>query len=90
MSGPHVHGDQVPGMRCPWKVHFGVSQDATTQCDRESHADPDHEGPGPYFDYQRVSWQAGDRREYTGDWPGPCPVTPGCTLHLGHHGRCAP
>lgn len=36
-----------------------------------------------------LSWQAGDRREYTGGWPGPCTRTGGCTLHTGHHGRCA-
>lgn len=40
---------------------------------------------------QHVHWQAGDRREFTGDWPGPCEgKVPGCVLHAGHHGRCAP
>jgi hypothetical protein len=39
----------------------------------------------------RLSWQAGDRREFTGEWPGECTLHPaGCTLPSGHHGRCAP
>lgn len=37
-----------------------------------------------------LTWHPGDRREYTGDYPGPCRRTAGCTLHTGHHGRCAP
>jgi hypothetical protein len=76
--------------QCPWKIHFGVSQDATVQCGREEHADPDHEGQNPFVSWESViSWQAGDRREYTGEWPGACPEQP-CTLHAGHHGRHAP
>ncbi len=78
---------------CPWKIHFGVTLEATTQCDQPAGhlpADPGHEGPGPWTPGQRICWQAGDRREYTGDWPGFCQATPGCSLHDGHHGRCAP
>jgi hypothetical protein len=78
-------------MRCPWVIHWGTSQECTTWCDREEHVergDFDHEGPGLMRD-QRISWQAGDRREYTGEWPGLCPVQP-CVLHAGHHGRHAP
>lgn len=51
-----------------------------------------------------LQWLAGDRREFTGEWPGPCrkldydpgsgarteQMAAGCTLHAGHHGRCAP
>jgi hypothetical protein len=37
-----------------------------------------------------LSWAAGDRREFTGDWPGACIATAGCTLPTRHHGRCAP
>lgn len=38
-----------------------------------------------------LSWNAGDRREYTGEFPGLCTgKIPGCTLPLGHHGNCAP
>jgi len=77
-------------MTCPWKIHYGASQELTSQCGKQEHlpGDQEHEGPGlPQFPYQRITWQAGDRREYTGDWPGPCPE---CTLHLGHHGRHAP
>lgn len=50
-----------------------------------------HEHRAQLSPAQTLTWQAGDRREFTGDWPGPCTgkVT-GCTLHTGHHGRCAP
>ena len=51
--------------------------------------EPEHEGPTGVHPGQKITWQAGDRREYTGDWPGPCPHQP-CILHLGHHGRHAP
>ncbi len=51
--------------------------------------DPHHSGPGIYPG-QRINWQAGDRREHTGGYPGPCMKLAGCTLHTGHHGRCAP
>lgn len=38
-----------------------------------------------------MTWSAGDRREFTGEWPGLCTgKVPNCTLPLGHHGRCAP
>jgi hypothetical protein len=38
-----------------------------------------------------MTWEAGDRREFTGEHPGLCTgKVPGCTLHTGHHGRCAP
>ncbi len=30
-----------------------------------------------------------DRRTFHGEWPGPCPTTPGCVLPSGHRGRCA-
>lgn len=56
-----------------------------------------HEGPGlPQFPSQRIQWIAGDRREYTGDWPGYCTKLPGapfmggCCLPQGHRGRCEP
>ena len=83
-------------MRCPVKIHYGVSSDTHTQCTKdEGHwdlrtgRDDPHEGPGlPQFPGQRIIWQPGDRREYVGEWPGPC-TQPGCVLHLGHLGRCA-
>jgi hypothetical protein len=37
----------------------------------------------------KLNWKAGDRREFTGDWPGPCTKLTHCTFHAGHHGRCA-
>lgn len=93
---------------CTWKIHFGVTPEAVTRCDKPEHldgvtshaeftrhafpagTDMEHAGPGPFTEGQRVTWQAGDRREYTGEWPGPCAATAGCTLHAGHLGRCAP
>jgi len=59
--------------------------------------DTEHDGPGlPEFPYQRIIWQATDRREYTGEWPGYCggdtfqAAVGTCVLPLGHHGRHAP
>ncbi len=75
--------------QCPWKIHWGTGLEYTTRCDRTPHADEHHEGPSGVFAGQRISWVAGDRREYTGDWPGLCPDQP-CVLHAGHHGRHAP
>lgn len=78
---------------CPWKIHWGVDQESTTQCGRGVHADDHHEGrhpnPANPDGYTVISWHAGDRREYIGKWPGPCDRTPGCILHKGHVRRCA-
>lgn len=76
--------------QCPWKIHYGVTQEATSECGKGGHlpADPVHEGPG-LVTGQTITWYAGDRREYTGEWPGPCPAQP-CILHAGHHGGHAP
>lgn len=50
--------------RCPYAITFGVTM--TTRCDRPPHHDPHHEGPGlEECPGQRVSWLAGDRREFT-------------------------
>lgn len=94
-------------MRCPWKIHWGVGQESTTQCAKDDghlpwriglmtvKGDIEHEGLAGNG-ITTITWLAGDRREYTGDWPGYCTKLPrevhagGCTLHLGHHGRCAP
>ena len=78
---------------CGVRIHYGVSDDTHTACDKPwdhlAMGDEMHQGPGlPQFPYQRISWQSGDRREYVGRWPGPCPEI-GCCLHRGHHGRCA-
>lgn len=74
---------------CEMKIRYGMSEETQTQCDRD-HADDHHEGPGlPEFPYQRVSWVAGDRREFTGDWPGYCTRTQGCPLPEGHPRLCA-
>lgn len=94
--------------QCPWKIHWGTGLDAITQCARrDGHlssragsmvvkGDSKHQGPTGVIPGQTVAWYAGDRREFTGDWPGYCtklpgvPLAGGCTLHEGHHGRCAP
>lgn len=78
--------------RCTWKIRWAPGRDA--ECEREAHEpDVSHVGltnANPDVLDQRVSWLAGDRREFQGIWPGPCTKTAGCTLHTGHHGRCAP
>ena len=80
---------------CPWKIRFGMNEDATVQCAKESHVplDPLHEA---LFNGITITWYELDRGEYTGDWPGYCARLPGvtfsggCTLPAGHHGNCAP
>lgn len=57
--------------RCPWAIAVGFS--LATRCHKPAgHVDGDldatHEGPGlAEFPYQRVSWFAGDRREFETD-----------------------
>jgi len=79
--------------QCPWKIHWAAGQEHTTQCGRNRHSDQHHRGRHPNPDsstgYTVIQWIAGDRREYTGEWPGPCVETPGCVLHTRHKGRCA-
>jgi hypothetical protein len=50
--------------RCPWAIKFGTS--LTTRCQKEDgHHGEKHEGKGlQEFAYQRISWFAGDRREF--------------------------
>jgi hypothetical protein len=40
-----------------------------------------------------LNWFEDDRRNFHGEWPGPCPlaaaVTVRCVLPVGHHGQCA-
>lgn len=75
-------------MTCPMKIRWGLGN--ISQCLNDDGHDGDHVGPGlPEFEYQRIHWQSGDRREFAGDWPGPCDRTNGCILHLDHLGRCA-
>jgi hypothetical protein len=83
----------VKPVQCPWKIHWAKGQEHTTQCERNTHTDPNHRGnhPNPRAPGGAtiIAWVAGDRREYTGGWPGPCVLTRGCVLHTGHVGRCA-
>jgi hypothetical protein len=77
--------------QCPWKIRWTSGQDA--QCRKPAHefsGDHQHEALLPNG-ITVISWFSADRREFTGEWPGPCAGrTPGCILHAGHHGRCAP
>lgn len=75
--------------QCPWLIRWTFGQDLRCAL-RASHlpADPEHSAMLPNG-ITRLSWLAGDRREFTGEWPGPCTITEGCVLHTGHHGRCA-
>jgi hypothetical protein len=97
MTGTEPVHTTVSEPRCSWKIRYGTSAETITQCDRQEHHDTSHEGPGlPQFPGQRIIWWAGDRREYSGDWPGYCtrlpgePFEGGCVLPAGHRGRCAP
>jgi hypothetical protein len=75
---------------CPWKIRAWPGDDGTVSCEKDDHlpGDPRHEGAASNG-ITVVDWMAGDRREYTGDWPGLCPHQP-CVLHAGHHGGHAP
>lgn len=49
--------------RCPMAIKFGVT--LHTRCGLEAGHPDMHEGKGlEPFDFQRVSWLPGDRREY--------------------------
>jgi hypothetical protein len=75
---------------CPWKIHWGVSQESTTQCSKDdNHPEREHSGPAGNG-VTVITWYPGDRRQYTGDWPGGCTKAGDCMLHNGHHGNCAP
>lgn len=87
---------------CPWSLRWTWDTDA--RCEKPVHLsepvaagdDMEHEGAIRNFAYAgsvtKLSWMAGDRREFTGTWPGPCTDNEpaGCILHTGHHGRHAP
>lgn len=77
---------------CGVKIKWGMFPESISVCDKDaSHvaAGEKHEGPGlAEFDYQRIVWFPGDRREFAGEWT-PCTRLPGCVLHEGHHGMCA-
>ena len=70
-----------------WNVHILPAGDRG-KYRVEYQGDPSHSGPSGVHRGQVVTWQTGDRREYTGMWPGACRF-PRCVLPAGHHGRCA-
>lgn len=76
---------------CPWRIHWGASEESHTRCTKPAHlpGDPKHTGPSGVLVGQTITWLAGDRREYAGSYPGPCELTRGCILHTGHLRRCA-
>ena len=52
--------------RCPYAIKFGVT--LHTRCHLDAGHGALHEAAGlAAFDYQRISWLTGDRREYTTD-----------------------
>lgn len=78
--------------RCPWKIR-PFPNDTELHC---LDADDGHNRhTANLLDYAYagsktvITWIHGDRRQFTGDWPGKCTIGP-CTLPSGHHGRCAP
>lgn len=50
--------------RCPHAIHWGVKMN--TRCELlADHAGNEHIGPGfPEFEYQKIHWFGGDRREF--------------------------
>lgn len=49
--------------RCPWAIKFGVK--LHTRCKKPPDHIDNHVGRGlPEFEFQRIEWMAGDRREY--------------------------
>lgn len=71
------------------------------ECQRQEHPSwSDHEAVLRDYAYPgsetTIHWRSGDRREFTGNFPGYCTKlgsTGGrqnCTLPAGHQGRCAP
>jgi hypothetical protein len=72
------------------------------ECEKPEHLpdDPEHEATLRDYAYPgsqtKLTWMSGDRREFTGNFPGYCTnlgSTGGrqnCRLPAGHPGRCAP
>jgi hypothetical protein len=85
--------------RCPYKIRWTFGQDADCQKAVHLPADVTASPMDPRLEHEaligngatKLTWHSGDRREFMGDWPGPCPGSgQGCTLHIGHHGNHAP
>lgn len=66
-------------MTCDHGLRWG---DITVSCAREMGHDDDHQGS---LHATKIGWLDGDRRDFTGDDPGPCPST-SCILPNGHPG----
>lgn len=80
---------------CDWAIR-PFPNDTQVNCD-QPHLPGEREHSGTLRDYAypgsqtKVSWMAGDRREFQGEWPGYCGDNDApCTLPRGHHGRHAP
>lgn len=86
-------------MSCDWAIRPFTDR-TEVRCEKD-HPQGDQEHEGVVRDYAypgsetKISWLAGDRREFEGNWPGFCMrlgSTGGrqnCTLPATHHGRCA-
>lgn len=96
--------------KCPWSIR-PFPNETQVSCEREEHLDlarqetetgqtPEHKAvlrdyawPGSATE---ITWLAGDRREFAGNFPGYCTKlgsTGGrqtCTLPAEHRGKCAP
>lgn len=84
--------------QCPWSMRPSPNL-PQVDCEKPPHVPDDehHEGVWRDVAYEgsrtELGWLAGDRREFTGPWPGYCrkPQSSGydCTLPAGHPRLCA-
>lgn len=77
--------------QCDRDEHVTIPADAPEEAMRSillTQGDGKHQGQAGNG-VTMIEWMAGDRREYTGPWPGLCPYQP-CILHLGHYGDHQP
>lgn len=80
-------------MICDARIRpFPVGNDTDIACERDDHHTQHR---GTLRDYAHagsatvVSWDEWDRRTFRGGWPGRCQKVEGCTLPVGHRGKCA-
>ncbi|MGH3300949.1 MAG: hypothetical protein ACRDOK_04525 [Streptosporangiaceae bacterium] len=88
-------------MSCNWSIR-PFSNDTQVDCAKREHlelTDPEHQAVLRDYAYPGsstiITWLAGDRREFSGSWPGYCTKLglhqlSSCKLPAGHGGRCAP
>lgn len=81
---------------CPWSMR-PFPNETQIDCEKPEHLPVDGQHSATLRDYAHpgsttvITWFAGDRREFTGVWPGYCGDNDApCTLPRGHAGRHAP